>query len=156
MTGSAQNSRVAAAYKWRNRLYLLVFGAFGFVFLVLPNVIIWWGSQGLCPSDVTSRGKIDGTAWEVLRNDCGAHGGIVWQLRVIPDKGYSVVVMESRGGPRPIGWEQSGFEGTVVLSDPPKGEQTTRFILPLDPKGQPIGEVDVRDGELTVRPATNQ
>ena len=129
----------------RNRLMFAAFAICAFVFLVLPNLVIWWGSRGLCPSAITSKGTADGTAWEVLRSDCGT-GGIVWQMRVIPDKGYSAVVMESRGGPEPVAWEQSGFEGTVVLSVPPKGEQSTRVTLKLDPKGQPIGQIDFRDG----------
>jgi len=128
-------------------LTLAAFAACGFVFLILPNLVIWWGTRGLCPSTITERGKTDGTAWEILRSDCGGADGLVWQLRVIPDRGYSAVVMESRGGPQPVGWEQAGFEGSVVLSAPPQGETSVRVTLPLDPKGQPIGKVDFLDGK---------
>jgi hypothetical protein len=125
-------------------------GAFAicaFLFLVFPYLLIWWGSRDVCPSVITTHGKTDGTAWEISRSDCGGSTGIVWQMRVIPDKGYSAVVMESRGGPEPVGWEQAGFEGTVVLSAPPKGEGSVRVRLKLDPKGQPLGGVDFRDGQ---------
>jgi hypothetical protein len=133
------------AQRRRNRLILGVFAVAGRVFLVLPNALIWWGTRNVCPSTITGRGTFDGTAWEILKSDCD--GAVVWQMRVIPDRGYSSVVMESRGGPEPIGWEQAGFEGTVVLSAPPVGEATARVIVKLDPKGQPLGEVDFRDGK---------
>ncbi len=137
-----------AGRRTANRLVLLAFAVCGFAFLILPYLVIWWGSLGLCPSTVTTRGKFSGTAWEVLRADCGKDGtDVVWQLRVIPDKGYSTVVMESRGGPEPVGWEQAGFEGTVLLSAAPAGETTTRITVKLDPKGQPLGLIEFRDGK---------
>lgn len=147
MTIGHEPSADAAQHRRRNRFMLTGFGVCAFVFLVLPTLMVWFGSLGVCPSTITQRGKTDGTAWEISRNDCGGPVGTVWQMRVIPDRGYSTVVLDSRGGPEPIGWEQSGFEGTVVLSAAPKGATSDRVILPLDPKGQPIGEVDFVDGE---------
>ena len=137
----------AAGTRRRNRVMLAGFAICAFVFLVLPTLLVWVGSWGVCPSTITGRGTSDGTAWEISRNDCGGTVGTVWQMRVIPDRGYSAVVVDSRGGPEPVGWEQSGFEGTVILSAPPQGASSNRVILPLDPKGQPIGEVDVVNGE---------
>ncbi len=147
MEMAAGNGQAELKRKQRNRLMLAAFGACAVVFFVLPNALIWWGSRGLCPTTVTSHGTFDGTAWEVLRSDCGDAKSEIWQMRVIPDRGYSTVVMESRGdGPRPVGWEQSGFEGTVILSKPPAGETSMRIPVKLDPKGQPLGEVDFQNG----------
>lgn len=130
----------------RNRLVLLAFAACAFAFLVLPYIVILFGSRDLCPATITSHGVTDGTKWEVLRNECGGDIGVVWQMRVIPDRGYSAVVMESRGGPEPIGWEQSGFTGQVLLSAAPTGETSTKVPLKLDPKGQPIGKAEFENG----------
>jgi hypothetical protein len=149
MTLAARPDETLLRRRWRNRLMLGAFAVSAFVFLVLPQLLVWVGSAGVCPSSVMSHGKSDGTAWEVLRNDCGS-GGIVWQMRIIPDRGYSAVVMESRGGPEPVGWEQSGFVGTVILSSAPKGATSVRINVDLDPKGQPLGQLDFLNGERRV------
>ncbi len=127
-------------------MILLAFGIAGLLFLAVPNIVIWYGSRDLCPSTVTKSGLNDGTRWEVLRNDCGGDIGVIWQLRVIPDKGYSAVAMQARGGPEPVGWSQSGFQGQVHLAAPPEGETSDLATIKLDPKGQPIGMVEFVNG----------
>ncbi|MDR3373451.1 MAG: hypothetical protein P4L98_06960 [Ancalomicrobiaceae bacterium] len=139
-----------------NRLVLIAFGVCAVLFLVVPFVVTWWGVSSACPYTVASRGVSDGTKWEVIRSDCGADTGragepargIVWQLRVIPDRGYSAVVMTAHGGPEPVKWEQSGFTGTVVIATPVEGDAATRFPIKLDPKGQPTEAVEFADGRL--------
>ena len=132
---------------WTNRIVLLAFAAAAVVFIILPQAVIWWGARHACPSLVVKRGVSNSTAWEIIRNDCGGEIGDIWQLRVIPDKGYSTVVMESRGGPQPAGWEQSGFTGTVILAAPAAGTTETKFLIKLDPKGQPTGMIQFKDGK---------
>lgn len=134
------------ARRRRNRMILLAFGCAGLLFLLVPNIVIWYGSRDLCPSQVTKSGVNDGTRWEVLRNDCGGDIGVVWQLRVIPDKGYSAVAMQARGGPEPVGWSQSGFQGQVHLATVPEGETSDVATVKLDPKGQPVGMVEFVNG----------
>ncbi|MDR3495600.1 MAG: hypothetical protein P4L82_13465 [Ancalomicrobiaceae bacterium] len=142
-----------------NRLVLMAFAVSALAFLIVPFVVQWWGISSACPYSVTSRGVSDGTKWEVIRSDCGPGpapgsgaverpgGGIIWQLRVIPDRGYSAVVMTAGGRPEPVKWEQSGFTGTVVIAAPAEGETATRFPIKLDPKGQPTEAVEFVDGK---------
>jgi hypothetical protein len=148
MTGLSSQTVQPNGRRYRGRWVLIGFAVCAVVFLVVPNVVVWIGTRDLCPAQVTSRGTTDGTRWEVLRNDCGGDIGFVWQLRVIPDKGYSAVVMQSRGGPEPVGWSQSGFEGQVHLSSQPIGLASATIPIKLDPKGQPLGSVEFENGRL--------
>lgn len=137
-----------------SRVVILAFAVSAFIFLIVPLVVTWWGTHNECPYQVTSRGVSDGTKWEVIRSDCGPTptgtakepaSRIVWQLRVIPDKGYSAVVMTAAGGPEPLRWEQSGFTGQVVVAGM-GGAPETRYPIQLDPKGQPKDAVEFVDG----------
>jgi hypothetical protein len=146
-----------------NRLVLIAFAVAALVFLIVPQIVTWWGMWNTCPYEVTSRGVADGTKWEVIRSICGpapsprsglasdpvASPGdrIIWQLRVIPDKGYSAVVMTALGWPQPLMWEQSGFVGTIVIAAPAEGETATRFPIKLDPKGQPTETIEFVAGQ---------
>jgi len=99
----------------------------------------------LCPTTVTARGETDGVSWDVARSDC-AGGRTVWQLRIVPQKGVSTLVYEAEGGPLPLGWNQTGFTGTLALAAPLDGETSAVLPVPLDVKGRPIAPLRVRDG----------
>lgn len=130
----------------RNRGIILIFVVLALVFVVSPPVIRWWMQQGICPAEVTAKGRNSGTDWEVTRSDCGATVGTVWQVRIVPTAGASWAVYDARGGPVPLAYEQSGFTGTVTLQTPPKGATETTIPIELDMKGRPKKTVRFVDG----------
>lgn len=136
----------SAAQRFRNRLIVTAFGIAAFVFILGPFLVIWWGSQDFCPSEVKVRGRSSGTDWEVLRSDCGLPVGIVWQVRITPTKGVSNLAYDSRGGPEPVAYEQKGFEGTITLAEPPKGATEKTVTIALDPRGRPVAAVKFVNG----------
>lgn len=127
--------------RFRNRIVVSAFGAAALVFILGPFLVIWWGSQDFCPTEVKAKGRSSGTDWEVTRSDCGAAVGLVWQVRIIPTKGASHLAFDSRGGPEPVGYEQSGFTGTVTLAEAPAGSAERTVAVPLDHRGRPVAPV---------------
>ena len=131
----------------RNRIVIAAFAVAGLVFLVSPFAIRWWMTQDLCPTEIISHGRTGGTDWEIARSECGPEVGVVWQVRIIPTKGVSTPVYDARGGPEPIGYEQSGFDARVFLATPPEGSTETVIPIRLDMKGQAIAPVRFIDGK---------
>jgi hypothetical protein len=133
----------------RQKLVLLSLIAVAAITLAAPPLLRIWLEKDLCPTEVTSHGFAGkGGRWEISRADCGA-GRIVHQLRIVPPKGWSVVVYEAEGGPMPVSWDQAGFVGKLGLDRPLEGETSGVVEVPLDGKGRPKAPVLVRDGRRT-------
>lgn len=136
----------------RQKLILLAIIAVAAITLAAPPLLKVWMERDLCPSDVTNHGFVGkGGRWEISRADCGA-GRIVHQLRIVPPKGWSVLVYEAEGGPLPVSWDQAGFVGKLALERPLVGETTTTLDIPLDPKGRPKAPVLVKEGRRVSPP----
>ena len=135
----------------RQKLVLLSIIAVAVITLAAPPLMRAWMERDLCPTEVTSHGLSSKGRWEISRADCGA-GRIVHQLRIVPPKGWSVVVYEAEGGPLPRSWDQSGFVGKLELERPLDGEATMVLDIPLDHKGRPKAPVLVKDGRRTSPP----
>ena len=136
----------ARAQRRRNRLIIAIFGLLALVFVASPPVIRWWMQRGICPAEVTAKGRSSGTDWEITRSECGATVGVVWQVRIIPTGGASWPIYDARGGPVPTGYEQEGFSGTVALQSPPKGATEAKVTVELDMKGRPKAAARYVDG----------
>lgn len=134
-----------------SRIVLVLIIVVAFASLAVPPAVKMWLDRDACPTTVTTHGFAEKVRWEISRADCGG-GRIVHQLRVIPPKGYSVLVYESDGGPLPTGWSQTGFVGTVTLDRAIDGESTTALQVGLDPKGRPVAPILVRDGKRRAAP----
>lgn len=130
----------------RGRLLIVALAVLAVIVLAGPSVIRVWLERDLCPTVVTASGNVEGTHWEVARSDCG-EGRIVHQLRIVPSKGYSMLVYETEGGSLPVGWSQSGFVGKLELDHPLVGESDVVLDVPLDPKGRPKSVLRVRAGK---------
>lgn len=135
----------------RSRWVLVAIIAVAVVVLAAPPLMRLWMERDLCPSEVTKHGLSPKARWEISRADCGG-GRIVHQLRIVPPKGYSVLVYESERGPLPLSWDQSGFVGKLELDRPLEGESGTVIEVALDPKGRPKAPILVRDGRRVPMP----
>lgn len=136
----------------RSRIVLVLIIAVAVIVLAAPPLLRIWMERDLCPSEVTSHGFAGkGGRWEISRSDCGG-GRIVHQLRIVPPKGWSVVVYEAEGGPLPVSWTQAGFVGTLGLVRPLAGEANASVEVALDGKGRPKAPVIVRDGRRVAAP----
>ena len=135
----------------RQKVILLAIIAVAAIVLATPPLMRLWMERDLCPSEVTKHGFSPKARWEISRADCGG-GRIVHQLRIVPPKGYSVLVYESERGPLPLSWDQSGFVGRLELDRPLEGESGTVIEVALDPKGRPKAPVLVRDGRRVPMP----
>jgi len=136
----------------RQKLILLAIIAVAAIILASPPLLRLWMERDLCPSEVTNHGFVGkGGRWEISRADCGG-GRIVHQLRIVPPKGWSVLVYETEGGPLPVNWTQSGFVGRIELDRPLAGETVPAIEVPLDPKGRPKAPVTVRNGRRVETP----
>ena len=135
----------------RQKLILLAIIAVAAIVLTSPPLLRLWMERDLCPTEVTSHGFSPKARWEISRADCGA-GRIVHQLRIVPPKGWSVLVYETEGGPLPVGWSQEGFVGRLELDRPLADAATPIVEVPLDPKGRPKAPVLVRDGRRLPTP----
>jgi hypothetical protein len=137
-----------ASRRWRNRVIVGVFAVATLVFIVSPPIIKWWGVGGVCPTEITAKGRSSGTDWEVAKSDCGAEVGTVWQVRIIPTKGYSNLAYDARqGGPVPLAYEQAGFKGTITLAEPPAGSTETKVAIELGPQGRPVAPIRFVEGK---------
>jgi hypothetical protein len=143
---SSESPDRAASLRFRNRLVVAAFGIAALVFILGPFLVIWWGSQDFCPSEVKAKGRSSGTDWEVTRSDCGVPVGIVWQVRIIPTKGASHVAYDARGGPEPVAYEQKGYAGTITLAEPPKDSPAKTVGIELDHRGRPVAAVKFVNG----------
>ena len=134
--------------RWGTRLTLAAFAIAAAVFIAGPIVWIQWNARDFCPAEIKAKGRSAGTDWEVARSDCGGEIGVVWQVRIIPTKGVSNLAFEARGGgPEPVGYEQKGFEGKVLLAAAPPGETERSVGIRLDERGRPVAPVRFSGGK---------
>ena len=136
----------------RQKFVLLAIIAVAGIVLAAPPLMRLWMERDLCPTVVTSHGFSPKGRWEISRADCDAKR-IVHQLRIVPPKGWSVVVYEAEGGPLPVSWDQAGFIGKLGLERPLEGETSAVVEVPLDAKGRPKAPIIVRDGRRVAAPA---
>ncbi len=145
-TGASDTGTATAGSNRRSRIVLVAILAVAAIVLAAPPLLRAWLESDLCPSEVTTHGFTGKVGrWEVARSDCGA-GRIVHQLRIVPPKGWSVMVYEVENGPLPVSWTQVGFVGRLELDRPLVGETATVIEMPLDAKGRPKAPLLVRDG----------
>jgi hypothetical protein len=116
---------------------LLVIGAI--IMLGLPNIVTWWKSGELCPSEVKNHGRTPrGIDWTITRSDCGDAVGEVWQVRLIAPGGVSQPIYDARGWPQARAVEQAGDSAVKVLLDrSPDDGSPAEVVIDIDSKARP-------------------
>lgn len=131
----------------RGRWILLGFAAVALTLILSPVVLYRAVEPTLCPTRVTSEGRVPGGVnWEITRSQCD-DARVVWQVRVAPPQGVLRLAFDAENGPEPEAIEQLGRMVTIRLKAPlANGHATVQ--VELDHRARPKETARIRNAAL--------